>query len=199
MKKFFSTYKKIIACLVIGAVLGFGSTTNSYVTAEEYNKLLAQQEEVKSQIVSLEDTIKKEHNSVALLNEQKVAKEESIKVELEAEKARIEKENVDKEAVDKAAKEAAERVAKEEIKSSTSSVSTTQESSKKSSNSGNSSTKSNDSVSNEEAIGELVWQSATGKKYHRISNCGNMNPNKARQITKNEAKSIGLGACKKCY
>lgn len=44
-----------------------------------------------------------------------------------------------------------------------------------------------------------VWISATGKKYHRIPNCGNMNPNRARKITLTQANQRGYTACKKCY
>jgi competence protein ComEC len=34
----------------------------------------------------------------------------------------------------------------------------------------------------------MVWLSATGSKYHRINNCGRMNPNTAREVTLEEAK-----------
>ena len=47
--------------------------------------------------------------------------------------------------------------------------------------------------------GILVWKSATGKKYHSINDCGNMNPNKATQITRSEAQALGLGQCSKCW
>ena len=45
----------------------------------------------------------------------------------------------------------------------------------------------------------LVWKSATGSKYHSINNCGNMNPDKATQITEEQAISEGLGKCSKCW
>lgn len=45
----------------------------------------------------------------------------------------------------------------------------------------------------------MVWQSATGSKYHSINNCGRMNPSKAQQITKTEAINRGLGQCSKCW
>ncbi|MBQ9991776.1 MAG: MBL fold metallo-hydrolase [Lachnospiraceae bacterium] len=51
----------------------------------------------------------------------------------------------------------------------------------------------------EPATGTLVWKSATGEKYHSINNCGRMNPAKATQITKEQAESMGLGPCSKCY
>lgn len=48
-------------------------------------------------------------------------------------------------------------------------------------------------------IGEQVWITATGSKYHNKSNCGSTNSNNARQISRDEAESMGYDACKKCY
>lgn len=45
----------------------------------------------------------------------------------------------------------------------------------------------------------MVWVSATGSKYHSIPNCGRMDPNKARQVSKEEAAASGLSPCSKCY
>lgn len=42
-----------------------------------------------------------------------------------------------------------------------------------------------------------VWLSATGKCYHSKNNCGNMNPNKARQVTLEQAKQ-SYSPCSKC-
>ena len=44
-----------------------------------------------------------------------------------------------------------------------------------------------------------VWLSATGDKYHSRNNCGKMNPNKAYQVTLEQAKAKGKSACKKCF
>lgn len=44
-----------------------------------------------------------------------------------------------------------------------------------------------------------VWLSATGSKYHRVPDCGNMNPDTARQISQTEAQTQGYEACKKCF
>ena len=44
-----------------------------------------------------------------------------------------------------------------------------------------------------------VWLSATGEKYHKIPNCGRMNPAKARKVTLSEAKAKGYSACSKCF
>lgn len=53
------------------------------------------------------------------------------------------------------------------------------------------------SASNENEV--IVWRSATGSKYHRIPDCGTMNPQKASQLTRQEAEKAGLEACKKCF
>ena len=50
-----------------------------------------------------------------------------------------------------------------------------------------------------EPVGDMVWISATGSKYHRIPNCGNMNPDNATEMTRSQAEAAGYGACKKCY
>lgn len=50
-----------------------------------------------------------------------------------------------------------------------------------------------------ENVGDMVWISATGSKYHRIPNCGNMNPNNATEMTRSQAEAAGYDACKKCY
>lgn len=46
---------------------------------------------------------------------------------------------------------------------------------------------------------EQVWISATGSKYHNKPDCGNMNPDKATQMSRSNAEAQGYDACKKCY
>lgn len=46
--------------------------------------------------------------------------------------------------------------------------------------------------------GTLVWLSATGSKFHSIDHCGSMNPNKARQVTIEEA-AAKFEACENCW
>ncbi len=48
-------------------------------------------------------------------------------------------------------------------------------------------------------VGGMVWLSATGEKYHRIDHCGKMNPDKARQISLEDALSQGYEKCSKCW
>lgn len=45
----------------------------------------------------------------------------------------------------------------------------------------------------------MVWLSETGEKYHSINNCGRMNPERARQVTLEEARSLGMEPCSKCW
>ena len=45
----------------------------------------------------------------------------------------------------------------------------------------------------------LVWLSATGSKYHSIRNCSGMNPDKAYQVTLQEALAKGKTQCKDCW
>lgn len=47
--------------------------------------------------------------------------------------------------------------------------------------------------------GSLVWLSATGEKFHSINNCGNMNPEKARQVEIDYAVNHHFDACEKCW
>lgn len=65
--------------------------------------------------------------------------------------------------------------------------------------SNSSSSSSSDSNSNSSGDSTLVWLSATGDKYHTINNCGNMNPDKARQVTKAKAEADGKEPCSKCH
>ena len=44
-----------------------------------------------------------------------------------------------------------------------------------------------------------VWLSATGSKYHSVPDCGNMNPDTARQVPLSEAQRLGYEPCKNCH
>lgn len=44
-----------------------------------------------------------------------------------------------------------------------------------------------------------VWLSATGSKYHKIPDCGTMNPKKAKRVSKSAAIKTGFAPCKKCF
>ena len=81
----------------------------------------------------------------------------------------------------------------EELKSQVSSLQAKASSTSSSSSSTSSFSSSNDSS------GGMVWLSATGSKYHSIPDCGNMNPNNARQVPRSSAESQGYDACSKCW
>ena len=53
--------------------------------------------------------------------------------------------------------------------------------------------------SNNADLGTMVWIPATGEKYHSIPNCGRMNPDTPRQVSRSEAEAMGYGPCSKCY
>lgn len=81
----------------------------------------------------------------------------------------------------------------ESLKSQVSSLQAKASSTSSSSSSTSSSNSSNDSG------GGMVWLSATGSKYHSIPDCGNMNPNNARQVSRSSAEAQGYDACKNCW
>lgn len=83
-------------------------------------------------------------------------------------------------------------VENEELKSQVSSLQT-------GSSSTSSSSSSNSSSAGNDSSGEMVWLSATGSKYHSIPDCGNMNPNTARQVSRSSAEEQGYDACSKCW
>jgi len=61
------------------------------------------------------------------------------------------------------------------------------------------SSNSNNTPLNNSGSSTMVWLSATGEKYHTINNCGNMNPDKAYQVTKEKAEADGKEPCSKCH
>lgn len=48
-------------------------------------------------------------------------------------------------------------------------------------------------------VSTTVWISGSGSKYHSRSDCGTMNPDNAKQISRTEAEEKGMSPCKKCY
>lgn len=46
---------------------------------------------------------------------------------------------------------------------------------------------------------DMVWLPANGERFHKINNCGNMNPEKARSVSAKEAYQNGYEPCTKCY
>lgn len=117
-------------------------------------------------------SIAKSDETIAKEAEEKAKKEEEERLAAEkAEQERIEQEQ--------AAREEAQRIAQEQAQQAQ--------------------LNKNQTIENIPENGEMVWKTATGSKYHRTNHCGNTNPNNATQITKEEAQSMGLEPCKKCY
>ena len=81
----------------------------------------------------------------------------------------------------------------EELKSQVSSLQA------KASSTSSSSSSTSSSSSSDDSGGGMVWLSATGSKYHSIPDCGNMNPNNARQVSRSSAEAQGYDACSKCW
>ena len=55
------------------------------------------------------------------------------------------------------------------------------------------------SSGSETSSGGDVYISATGSKYHRINNCGRMNPATSTRMTQAEAESRGYDRCSNCW
>lgn len=51
----------------------------------------------------------------------------------------------------------------------------------------------------QEKESEIVWLPASGSKYHRIPDCGTMNPDEAVPVTVEEAEAAGYEACRRCW
>lgn len=142
-------------------------------------------EQIGEQIVELDKTIEDNKSEEKKLQAQKEEKDKLAKEEADR-KAKEAKERKEKEEAERKAQEEANRIAQQQRN-----------------NNNNNNTVANggggNNVVSETPIGQMVWLSATGKKYHSISNCGNMNPAKARQVTLESAISTGYDACSKCY
>lgn len=122
--------------------------------------------------------------------EEKAKKEvEERKAQEKAEQERIAQEQAEAE---RKAQEEAQRVAQEQAAQAEAQRIAQEQAAQNQQN-------ANQTVENLPGNSEMVWKSATGDCYHRINNCGRMNPNKATQMTKEQAESQGLTACPKCY
>lgn len=194
-KEFILKNKKIAASVAIGLFLGTSFGINSTVSKDEYivhnqekNTIISQLEEKKETLnsteeqltilLSKESNLKKQKEEV--LEKQRLAKEEAErKAKEEAEaiaRAKAEEDRLVKEA-ERLAQEEAERVAANNNYNNT----------------------YTETVNESEPIGQMVYKTATGKKYHSHNNCGNTNSSNTSYITLEQAQNLGLTACSKCY
>lgn len=140
--------------------------------------------------VAADDAKKKADEEAALKAEQ----EAKLKAQQEADAkaAQEAKQKAEEEAAAKAAQEAATKAAQEQAAkdaAAAAAVASTQTSS--------SSSASTSAQQTSPTAGVKVWLSATGTKYHRINNCGKMDPSKARLVNLDDIRGQ-YEPCSKC-
>ena len=201
MKELLFKNKSVLISLLVSLSIGILGG-NSNLPQEEYDELLSQRD---SQVVKISEVdaainTEKETNAVLVAEKEekdRIAREEAEKkakeeAERKAEEERLAKEEAERKAEEerlaqeeseRLAREEAERLAQEETQLNTAY---------------NNTAGSDDGYVSNEPIGQMVWLSATGDKYHSINNCGRMNPDKARQVTLEYAQN-NYERCSKCW
>lgn len=210
-KTIFMYFRKASAGILfflVGSILGAPFMEES----QQYDQIMNEK-------LQLEQQVEKSNNDLLISNteiEDIKSKKDSLLLQRDELNKKIEivSAEVEKLNNDKLAKEEAERIAKEEEKKKQQVIASSNQSygnkpsggTSSGSNSGNGSTVSNNSNGNTsnsngavEPIGQMVWKTATGSKYHRINNCGKTNPSTTSKVTVEEAKAAGLTPCSKCY
>ena len=206
--KFFKSKKRVITsviALTMGVALGYPSG----VDAKEHNTYIRKNNEIEVKLESVNKSLSEKNESIKLLGEEKtklLAKKEEKRLAKE-EAERLERERVAKEEEERLERERKVREEQERIereRQESQSFASSDESSNSGSTSSNSSNSnsggsSSNSSNNQaaEPIGQMVWKTRTGKRYHRISKCGNTKS--ATQVTLSSAKAAGLTACGNCY
>lgn len=203
MNKFTSFLKKrkaFVIVALIGIIAGFSLFPNA--TQEDINKLKAEKTTVLAKIDSSQEelsTLNKDigdlQEKINQLNDEKqkqdqLLKDTTAKIELKQ-----------KEEAEKQRQAEIEKQKQEEANSI--SQSSSNNSSKKSTSNNSSNAKSDsynsDNPQPSKPVGEMVYITATGKKYHRKNKCGNTNPARTSYIPLSEAESMGYTPCSKCY
>lgn len=202
MNKFTSFLKKrkaFVIVALIGMIFGF---TVLGTTQEDINKLKAEKTTVLAKIDSSKEelsTLNKDigdlKEKINQLNDEKQKQEQLLKDTT----AKVELKQ--KEEAEKQRQAEIEKQKQEEANSI--SQSSSNNSSKKSTSNNSSNAKSNsynsDNPQPSKPVGEMVYITATGKKYHRKNKCGNTNPSRTSYIPLSEAESMGYSPCSKCY
>ncbi|MFW0892573.1 coiled-coil domain-containing protein [Clostridium perfringens] len=202
MNKFTSFLKKrkaFVIVALIGMIFGF---TVLGTTQEDINKLKAEKTTVLAKIDSSKEelsTLNKDigdlKEKINQLNDEKQKQEQLLKDTT----AKVELKQ--KEEAEKQRQAEIEKQKQEEANSISQSYSNN---SSKKSTSNNSSNAKSDSYNSDnphpsKPVGEMVYITATGKKYHRKNKCGNTNPSRTSYIPLSEAESMGYSPCSKCY
>ncbi|PVE17018.1 hypothetical protein DDA98_04000 [Clostridium perfringens] len=202
MNKFTSFLKKrkaFVIVALIGMIFGF---TVLGTNQEDINKLKAEKTTVLAKIDSSKEelsTLNKDigdlKEKINQLNDEKQKQEQLLKDTT----AKVELKQ--KEEAEKQRQAETEKQKQEEANSI--SQSSSNNSSKKSTSNNSSNAKSNsynsDNPQPSKPVGEMVYITATGKKYHRKNKCGNTNPARTSYIPLSEAESMGYSPCSKCY
>ena len=202
MNKFTSFLKKrkaFVIVALIGMIIGF---TFINPTQEDINKLKAEKTTVlakidssKEELSTLNKDISDLKEKINQLNDEKQKQEQLLKDTT----AKVELKQ--KEEAEKQRQAEIEKQKQEEANSI--SQSSSNNSSKKSTSNNSSNAKSNsynsDNPQPSKPVGEMVYITATGKKYHRKNKCGNTNPARTSYIPLSEAESMGYTPCSKCY
>ncbi|MGU8582804.1 coiled-coil domain-containing protein [Clostridium perfringens] len=202
MNKFTSFLKKrkaFVIVALIGMIFGF---TIFGTNQEDINKLKAEKTTVLAKIDSSQEelsTLNKDigdlKEKINQLNDEKQKQEQLLKDTT----AKVELKQ--KEEAEKQRQAEIEKQKQEEANSI--SQSSSNNSSKKSTSNNSSNAKSNsynsDNPQPSKPVGEMVYITATGKKYHRKNKCGNTNPARTSYIPLSEAESMGYTPCSKCY
>ena len=202
INKFTSFLKKrkaFVIVALIGMIFGF---TVLGTTQEDINKLKAEKTTVLAKIDSSQEelsTLNKDigdlKEKINQLNDEKQKQEQLLKDTT----AKVELKQ--KEEAEKQRQAEIEKQKQEEANSISQSYSNN---SSKKSTSNNSSNAKSDSYNSDnphpsKPVGEMVYITATGKKYHRKNKCGNTNPSRTSYIPLSEAESMGYSPCSKCY
>ncbi|MDZ5062201.1 coiled-coil domain-containing protein [Clostridium perfringens] len=202
MNKFTSFLKKrkaFVIVALIGMIFGF---TVLGTTQEDINKLKAEKTTVlakidssKEELSTLNKDISDLKEKINQLNDEKQKQEQLLKDTT----AKVELKQ--KEEAEKQRQAEIEKQKQEEANSISQSYSNN---SSKKSTSNNSSNAKSDSYNSDnphpsKPVGEMVYITATGKKYHRKNKCGNTNPSRTSYIPLSEAESMGYSPCSKCY
>ncbi|XZK31039.1 coiled-coil domain-containing protein [Clostridium perfringens] len=208
MNKFTSFLKKrkaFVIVALIGMIIGF---TFINPTQEDINKLKAEKTTVLAKIdISQEElsTLNKDignlQEKINQLNTEKqkqdqLLKDTTAKIEL---KQKEEAEKQRQAEIEKQKQEEADRLAKADSISQSSSNNSSKNSNSNNSSNTNSNSYSSNNHQPSKPVGEMVYITATGKKYHRKNKCGKTNPARTSYIPLSEAESMGYSPCSKCY
>lgn len=196
LKEFVIKHKKYLIACAVSLALGAGLSIMTNPTQDEVDKLYAQKSSLEEEYTKLTSDLDSEKTSIDELKD-KLAKVEDEKTKKE-EEIKLAKEEKEKEEAEKKAKEEEERKAQEAAeKEAAAQAEAAKAASSQSSPSTGASKPASQGVQDTKPKGQTVWITATGKKYHSKSNCGNSKT--SRQVTLEQAQSQGLGPCSKCF